>query len=351
MKTLPLSLSTLQDNENDNKQLSLTFIDISGTNYSDTTGKFAVQSKHGANYVFVSVYDNYVHLTGLKSRKAEEFVKVYAEVIEFFKKVAGRKPALQVLDNETSGLLEAFFKDSDLPYQYVPPDNHRSNRAERAIRSAKDHLIAGLATTNSECPAYLWEDFLLQAELTLNMLRPSHSNPLHSAYFNLHQRNFDFLAHPIAPPGCKAIVYESPEKRATFATHGVKGIYVGPALDHYRTFKFYIPATRDYRYSNSIDFLTEPYSLPGSSKEELLIASITDLSNVLKSFTTNKLPAATSQVLQQLQVMLQPATQNLPIVHTLTEPIPAIQRVELTQVDSPIVQRVSTTIARTSSSS
>eukprot|EP01041_Mallomonas_annulata_P040132 gene40132-63967_t len=175
-------------------------IEFIGTNYSDLTGKMTKTSKHGSNYLLISVFNNYVHYEPMKTRNASDYIQAFKNTFTFFK-LHGLMPKLQVLDNETSNNLEAYFKSENIEFQFVPPKVHRTNRAERAIRDAKNHLISGLSTAHPDCPNYLWEDFLPQAELTLNMLRPSGSNPHLSAYFQLYKTNYDFLAHPISPPG------------------------------------------------------------------------------------------------------------------------------------------------------
>jgi hypothetical protein len=54
---------------------------------------------------------------------------------------------------------------------------HRRNRAERAIRTFKNHFLAILAGVDKSFPPYLWDLLLPQAELTLNLLRQSAINP------------------------------------------------------------------------------------------------------------------------------------------------------------------------------
>ena len=64
-----------------------------------------------------------------------------------------------------------------IDYQLVPPGVHRRNAAERAIRTFKNHFIAGLCSTDKNFPLHLWDQLVPQAELTLNMLRGSRLNP------------------------------------------------------------------------------------------------------------------------------------------------------------------------------
>jgi hypothetical protein len=56
---------------------------------------------------------------------------------------------LQILDNEASAdYKHAITVTWQVKFQLVPPDMHRRNRAERAIRTFKDHFLAilGLLT-------------------------------------------------------------------------------------------------------------------------------------------------------------------------------------------------------------
>ncbi len=62
-------------------------------------------------------------------------------------------------------------------FQFVPPDMHRHNQAEQAIRTFKDHFLAILAGVDAAFPPYLWGLLLPQTELTLNLLRQSTINP------------------------------------------------------------------------------------------------------------------------------------------------------------------------------
>jgi hypothetical protein len=89
----------------------------------------------------------------------------------------GLKPKLMKLDNEASKMLKDYLYQQDITFQLVPTYSHRRNSAERAIRSFKDHLIAGLSSTDKSFPMHLWDRILPQAVITLNMLRTSGMNP------------------------------------------------------------------------------------------------------------------------------------------------------------------------------
>jgi hypothetical protein len=59
------------------------------------------------------------------------------------------------LDNEASTLLKDYLHDQDINFLLVPPYCHRRNAAERSTRSFKDHLIAGLRSTDKAFPMHL----------------------------------------------------------------------------------------------------------------------------------------------------------------------------------------------------
>ena len=61
-------------------------------------------------------------------------------------------------------------KDWGATYQLVPPNVHRRNIAERAIRTFKARFLAILAGVHPDLPKYTWENLLVQTELTIILL-------------------------------------------------------------------------------------------------------------------------------------------------------------------------------------
>ena len=143
-----------------------------------------------------------------------------------------------MLDNEDSGLLQKFLKDEvNVSIEYVPPNTHRRNRAERAIRDWKGHLISCLDNVDKDFRMSLWCELLPQIELTLEHLRPYLPNPSISSYEGIYDRKYDFIAHPIHPPGVKVIILDPVTTRESWAPHGLTGFYLGPAIQHYKVFE------------------------------------------------------------------------------------------------------------------
>jgi hypothetical protein len=123
------------------------------------------------------VYDcNYVKVILIKARSASEWVKAYDHIHQELT-AKGFKPKLKTLNNKASAALKIFFSANAVEYKLVPPHCHRRNAAERAIRTFKEHFVAGLYSVDPTFPLYLWDRLLPQAETTLNLLRTSRLHP------------------------------------------------------------------------------------------------------------------------------------------------------------------------------
>jgi hypothetical protein len=168
------------------------------------------------------IYDcNYIKVIPMKSRSVSEWVKAYGSINEELT-VKGFKPKLKTLNNEASTALKTFFTSQNIDFQLVPPHCHRRSAAERAIRTFKEHFVAGLSSVDPSFPMHLWDILLPQAEITLNLLRTSHLHPQLSAAAHYHGL-VDYNKTAFAPPGCKIIAHEKPGKRQTWAPQGQHG--------------------------------------------------------------------------------------------------------------------------------
>jgi hypothetical protein len=168
----------------------------SGQIYTDQTGHFPVTSCQGNKYIMI-LYDydsNSILAELMKSRTDDEIIRSYQALHDSLI-AAGLKPRLQKLDNEASHRLKQFLNTNDIEFQLIPPHLHRCNAAERAIRTFKNHFIAGLCSTDKLFPMNLWCSLIRQAKITLNLLCASRINPRLSAYVQL-SGAFDYNATP-----------------------------------------------------------------------------------------------------------------------------------------------------------
>ena len=254
-------------------------------NYSDLPGKFPFQSLKGMNYILLSSFKGYIHVEAMTDRSSPSLIKAYRATYEYFKN-SRQKPNFQRLDNETCAGLESFFKhEAKVEFQYLPPDNHRANKAERAIRYFKNHFISMLSTVHPDCPMSLWDQFLPQAEITANHFIPWSLDHRLSAYEGFHGTPFDFSRHPIAPVGTRVEIYESAQARESWAPHSVAGFYLGPALAHYRSYRTFAVQSQGFRISHSLDWFPLTVKMPGSSVSELILAGLLDLTRAIRRAT------------------------------------------------------------------
>jgi hypothetical protein len=204
-----------------------------GQIYTDQTGIFPVVSRKGNKYIMI-LYDydsNAILAQPIKDRTAPELLRAFQGMEQEFV-ARGLKPKLMKLDNEASRLLKTYLHQQNITFQLVPPYSPRRNAAESTIRSFKDHLIAGLCSTDKSFPMHLWDRLLTQAVIALDMLRTSRINSKLSASTHIYGQ-YDFNRAPMAPPGTRIIAHETPNRRRTWAPHGQDGWYIGPALEHY----------------------------------------------------------------------------------------------------------------------
>ena len=143
----------------------------------------------------------------------------------------------------------------------VEPQNHRANAAERAIQTFKNHFIAGLASVDPDFPIQLWDELIPQAQDTLNLLRTARKNKKLSPYATL-EGPFNFYKTPLAPPGTKALVYLDPKNRTSWGAHAEDAWYVGPAMQHYWCYRFFMPNTRSYRIAQAAILYPQQCKMP-----------------------------------------------------------------------------------------
>jgi hypothetical protein len=167
------------------------------------------------------IYDydsNSILLEPIHNRKGPTLVETHRKLHARLTH-AGLRPKFVMLDSKCSNALKDFFSEEEMAFQLTPARIHRRNTAERAIRTAKNHIIAGLCTVHPNFPLYLWNKLIIQAELTLNMLRGSRMNPKLSARDQV-SSVYDYNSTPIGPPGTHVVVHEKSQQRGTWAPHG-----------------------------------------------------------------------------------------------------------------------------------
>jgi len=197
-----------------------------GQTYMDLTRKFVAQSSSGINYIKI-IYDydsNAILAIPLKIAKQSQF----------YQHTRPDMPSCVQQDFvQALCALQDYLSTESVDYQLVPPHLHWCNAAERAIWTFKNHSIAGLCSVDKDFPIVLWDQLILQAEPTLNLLRGSWVNPNLSAWAQLHGA-YDFNHTPIVPPSICILIHKKPSVQGTWAPHTGDGWYLGPAMQLYR---------------------------------------------------------------------------------------------------------------------
>jgi hypothetical protein len=253
-----------------------------GQIYTDLTGNFPTRSSKGNNGLMICYsYDaNYITQIAMKFKSGAEWARAFGVIFNETKS-KGFKPKLQTMDNEASAALKNYFTEKEINYQLVPPYFHRTNAAERAIRTFKEHFKAGLTTVDPDFPVHLCDRLLPQAEITLNLLRASRLHPQLSADAHYHGL-IDYNKTVFGPPGCKIIAHEKPAQRLTRAAHGQPGWSLGPAMTHYRCQNVYITATASERIVDTLDFFPHNSPMPQMSSTDRILMAAQYMTDALK---------------------------------------------------------------------
>ena len=195
--------------------------------------------------------------------------------------------------------------------QFVPPNQHHAYIAERAIQNAKNTIIAMIATLNKNLDLHVrFERVLSQAKIVINHLKACSRVPSITAC--IQNFKYDSQAHLICIDDMRAIVYENPNDRATWANHGIDGFYIGPDIHHYRCWEFYILSTKQTRTSDTVQWLPQAFKFPGSSPIHLFEAAYDDLreaikllkvSDVITAFEQRPASSETSSTMHKLRLL------------------------------------------------
>ena len=238
---------------NTNPEQPSIWIDVhksTGRLHTDQTGQLPVLGRNNEKYIAIYFDEstNYIHTETLNSDSGIDILAATKRAIQFF--TTHGSPTVHLrLDNKLSSHVRQYLSKEQINIELTPVGQHRRNKAERAIRTFKNHFVATLAGVDKECPLELWPEFLDQIDMTLNIMRTSSAGL--SAWSALHGP-VDFNKTPIAPLGIKVVAHVPADRRASWANHRDVGFYVGRALEHYRCYKVWITKTKDFRISDCL---------------------------------------------------------------------------------------------------
>ena len=163
----------------------------------------------------------------------------------------------------------------------VPPDNNRRNLAERAIQTFKNHFKSVLAGVDDSFSMRLWDKLLPQVILSLNLLRQSNVAPTISVYADVNGP-FDYNAMPLSPMGCTLQIYESTNRRTTWAENSIEGWYLPTSPEHYRCHVIHVKKTRSEQLTDTVWFKHKYITQPKVTPADQIVKAINNLTCALK---------------------------------------------------------------------
>jgi hypothetical protein len=262
--------------------------------FTDDTGHFPIRARSSNQSVIISFHanGNLILQQAFKSKSNRHRIAAYNTIMTHLV-AQGLAIDLHILDKEASSAYkEAITFKWNATFQLVPPDMYCCNRAERAIRTFKDHFLAILASVDSAFPPYLWDLLLPQAKLTLNLLQQAMLIPQISAWC-FFQGPFDFNKMPLGPVGCCILVHAKPASCRSWDFQAKNGFYIGPALESYRCFKLVNADTKSQVISNMVEFCHFYLSVPALSTEDQIVHGLQVVAGALAGAAS---PASISQV-------------------------------------------------------
>ncbi len=117
----------------------------------DYTGPLPDVCCSGTRYFQISCNGGYINIQPLVSLRHEHTTAALKQTVGFFRSHAVKITEIR-MDNQQSQPLTMMAKELDVQWNLVSPYVKNPNRAERAIRTAKNHLIATQAGFHPDCP-------------------------------------------------------------------------------------------------------------------------------------------------------------------------------------------------------
>ena len=113
----------------------------------------------------------------------------------------------------------------------------------------------------------LWYRLLQQATISLNLIKKSITISHLSSYTHIFEE-FDYNCTPLAPPGTRVVIHKRPNDRASWASHGEDGWYIGKSIEHYICHTSYINKTRAESIPDTVEFSPKQFNMPSMSSKD-----------------------------------------------------------------------------------
>jgi hypothetical protein len=169
-----------------------TSVPRSKTLHIDYTGHLPERCETGTLYFLVACHGAFIHLEPLTGMQGPETATAITAAVEFYNRQHGVQLDTIRMDNQFSPEARAAATKLSLKWELISPYQKEPNRAERAIRTAKNHIIATRSGFHPDSPHTYLDRCLAQMELTLNLIHPFEYDPRILAYEGLMGHSYDF---------------------------------------------------------------------------------------------------------------------------------------------------------------
>ena len=130
-------------------------------------------------------------------------------------------------------------------------------------------------------PMRLWDKLLPQVILTLNLLQQSNVARAILSYADANGP-FDYNAMPLAPMGCTVQIYESTNRRTTWAENSIEGWYLRTSPEHYWCHVMHVKMMRSEQITDTVWFKHNYITQPKVTPADQIVKAINDLTCALK---------------------------------------------------------------------
>ncbi len=128
--------------------------------------------------------------------RAAQTTQAFTNSVNVFRKLGISLTRLRMDDQWSDDLRDAA-TELDTTIEFISTEAKRANRAERAIRTAENHIIAMRAGFHPDFSHAFLDKCLPQMELALNFIHPFEYDNSISAYEDIHRAKFDFKRTPL----------------------------------------------------------------------------------------------------------------------------------------------------------
>ncbi len=130
---------------------------------------------------------------------------------------------------------------------------------------------------------------------------------------------YDWNQFPLAPPGCKAVMYECPAHKGSWGSHCTNGWYLGLSINHYCCCHHLVPKTWAYQISGSAKLFPQHCQVPCLMWAEHLKGLSYEMVTTLKVITPRKQQCVLTLICSKLPSQGISAPPALVHTHTLQE--------------------------------